>query len=253
MTVTTTSVDSATGLLEEACSRNTPAELHYDGAKGSVIVGRVRILELTEDFLLADRPRYADGQEGIPRHKKISVHILINGTRYQFDSAIEKEHLVVRLNAQKRVQGIALQKPTSVKQSQRRENHRLSVVSFDPIRVVLAQSNPDLPGTCELDAKRFKAKLADISVGGVSLLVERSELATVSVGDAYFICFALPLDTGDFQMLARVQHGRKIEVTGAYRVGFSFRPWRGRQDESEQIRLSQALATLQRHALQRRR
>lgn len=240
-------------LLEAGCARNVPAELHYEDARGMVSVARARLLGVEGKEILADRPLYLEDNAEIPPGKPITVHVLVNGTRYQFTSAITAVNRFVRLNARQVVPGIALRKPKTVAPSQRRANLRISLANYDPISVVLVHPHPDIPDACWIDAHALSAWLIDLSGGGTSVLVDRMILGRVRRGEQFYLTFFLPLDGGWFNMLGTVRQCRTVEVSNSLRIGFNFRPWPGSNFAQDQQRVSRFVAAFERRILRRRK
>lgn len=240
-------------LLGAACARSAPAELLYEDRQGAVATARVRLLKMEENRILADRPIGLDSDCKIPAGVKITVHASIHGTRYQFDSVIEQMHRRVPVNRRQTVHGIALRKPTSLSESQRRANLRVSMVGYDPINVEMVRPSPDVPDACSIDTEMIVGWLIDLSVGGALILVDRRVLASVAPPDRFFLTFSLSSVDEPFYMLASVQHTRIVRANKSLRVGLSFRPWRGQHFLQDQRRLSRFIVEHERRMLRRRR
>lgn len=240
-------------IIGEGCARNIPAELQYEDRDGAIITGRVRLLELTKDQVLADSPAYLRDDGQIPTGAAITVHMLLNKSRYQFESVIEDADLAVRLNARQTVPGIALCRPADISDSQRRTNLRITMLGYDPINVNLVRPDPDVPEACSIDARIIAGWMIDLSVRGVSLLVDRRVLPSARRGQCFFLSFALPSVTEEFHMLGSVRHGRIVRASGSLRVGVSLRPWRDRMFKQDQARISRFIAEHERRMLRRRR
>ena len=95
-------------LLDIACARNVPAEVQYDHADGTLVTCRIRLLEMDDRQIIADGPRYTGEQRRIPCGRQVKVHFLLNGSRYEFASSIERGSVLISLNERNRVPGIAL-------------------------------------------------------------------------------------------------------------------------------------------------
>ena len=240
-------------LLRAGCARNVPAELHYEPANGALVAARVRLLELTKHHILADRPLLVGGEQTIPVGKSISVHVSVRGTRYKFPSAIESDRRRVRLNARQLVPGIALRRPATMSESQRRSHLRVSLASIEPINVDLARPHETSIDACSVDAGQISAWLLDLSVGGASLLVDRRVLDKVTAGERFHISFELPCMEIPFCMFATVRHSRTVERSDSLRIGVLFKPWPGSSFAMDQSRISQFVAAYERRMLRRRK
>ncbi len=253
MAPSTTSSDTALGLLGVACARNTTAELQHEDRLGIIRTARVRLLEMRKDEILADEPVYVDEEDEIPLGAGISVHVLINGIPYQFDSTIVHGRRLIQLNAQQVIPGIALRKPHSLAGSQRRAAHRISMAGFAPTEVLMVRPHAEHASACALDAERVSGLVTGLSAGGISILVDPRSLSRVRRNEQFFLTFTLPSGGEAFCMLGNVRHSYRVEVNAMLRLGLAFRAWRGRHHRYEQLRLSQSLVKLERRQLQRRR
>ncbi len=250
---TNTSSKTVEALIGAACARNTSAELQYEHRNGGIITAHVRLVSLTQDQVLADKPVCLCDDGAIPTGAPITVHIMLRGYRYQFDSMIEEDNRRVPLNARQTVPGIALRKPDTIVESQRRAYLRVSMVGYDPINVYLAHPHPHIPDTCSIDAKIITGCLLDLSVGGILVLVDQQILRSVKSGERFFTAFALPGDAGEFNLLASVRHSSIVANKQSLRLGLSFHPWRGQEFKYDQRRISRYVAEHQRRMLRRRR
>ncbi len=239
-------------LIGEGCARNIPAELLYEDPDGSSITGRVRLLEMTKQHILADRPAYPDGDSAIPAGAEITVHLRIGGSRYQFASVIEESSRTVRLNARQVVPGIAMRKPLVITDSQRRAHLRVSMLAYDPINVHLVSAHPDLPDACSVDAQVIYGWMTDLSVGGVSVLVDQDVFDVADPDSRLFLTFALPGVANGFNMLASVRHCRVVPSSNSLRLGIGFCPWLHRRFTRDQDRISRFVTEQERRLLRRR-
>jgi c-di-GMP-binding flagellar brake protein YcgR len=247
------SSDAVGNLLAEGCQRNVPAELHYETADRNMVTGRVRLLALTDSHVLTDAPVLLEGDEAIPCGKKITVHIQINGRRYQFQSRIEDDRRLVPLNARQTVPGLALARPTEISESQRRGHFRISLVAYDPVNVDLAYAEVGIPDACSLSGGVVRGWLVDLSVGGVSVMLDGRITPRAATGDRFYLSFQLPEMSGPFYMLGSVRHWREVPKSKSVRIGFSFRAWGGSPLVAEQQRLSRFISSHERRVLRRRK
>ena len=164
LSTTATSKASTDELLKEACARNVSAELHYFPMDGPVIVGRARLLTLTDEHILVEKPAYVDDRQAIPSHRPITVHISLRGTRYQFESTIEAGRTFVRLNQYNRVPGIMLRRPGELVPAQRRRHLRLSVAGLDPIPIQLVRAHPEIEDACRVNEEIIPGRMVNFVV-----------------------------------------------------------------------------------------
>ncbi len=167
-----TATNALDQLLADACERNVSVELYFQRSEGPAITARARLLELTDERILADRPACADPSAHIPAGRKITVHAVIGGLRYQFDSVIENSVTWVQLNSKQRVPGIALRRPTQIRRSERRAHFRVSLVGIEPIVVELVRGHPEVVEACVIHSGRSCGRMVNLSGGGAAVLGE---------------------------------------------------------------------------------
>ena len=240
-------------VLEAACARNLPAELHFEAPDGLLVTARVRMLELAARQIICDRPSDPTEEGEIPAGEAVTVHLAIHGSWYQFDTVIENTKGAVRLNARQTVPGIALKRPLVLTESQRRTHLRVSMLGYDPINVDMVRHRPEMTDATPADAKLIPAWLVDLSVGGLSVLVDRQVLPSAEAREQFCVCFELPLVAEDFIMLSSLQHSRIVESSDSLRLGLRFCTWRHNDLSRDQQRLARFVAQHERRLLRRRR
>lgn len=240
-------------IIHEACLRNVPAELFFEPRHGVITVARVRLLELTDLELHADTLMYVNSGEQIPIGAPITVHMSVNGSRYQFASAIIDKTITIQLNRHQQVRGIAMKIPVCVTSSQRRNALRISTVRYEPISASLARPCPVVSDACPVCGPVIQGWVVDLAVGGMGIVIEASMARGVKLGDQFFTTFTLPGVEDDFSMLVVVRHTREIERNESVRLGLAFLPWQIRQHRVQEQRLSRFVTTHERLTLKRRK
>ena len=240
-------------LIGKACARNVPAELHVEDTAGNLTIGRVRLLEMTNGLVLADRPMILDGDSAIPDGSTLTVHFALNGSRYQFESLLEASGLTVLLNAHQRVSGISLRQPFVVTDSQRRSNLRVSVLGYDPISIMLIEPHPEITDACPIDAHIIAGWIVDVCGGGASVLLQQDALPKDKSGQRFYLNFMLPAVEHEFSMLGVVRNVRRVERSESIRLGIKFRPWRGRIYQRDLQRITRFVTAHERQLLKRRK
>jgi c-di-GMP-binding flagellar brake protein YcgR len=254
MSTTTTSTEVTDKILSEACSRNTPVELHYEDSKRKqVVIGRARILQLSSDSVLIDRPMYRDGDGHIPLGRPLRVYLLLGHMRYTFKSAITASDIRVRLNEQEQVPGIALRRPTSVAQAQRRGYYRMSLAGSKPIDVELARVDPRVRDACPIDGRVGTGRMHNLSARGVALLVPRRTLGNAELGEQFYLTFRLPGIDDEICVLATVKHAVLVQPSNLFKIGLAFVPWAGLDFDRCQTELTRVIANLERRMLRRKK
>jgi c-di-GMP-binding flagellar brake protein YcgR len=239
-------------VLERACARNTPVELHYEQSNGQVISGRTRLLRLLNDRILAEAPSQAGELLAIPAHARIGVHLLLNGTRFEFVSAILDVGLKARLNRHTLVRAVALRRPTHIRESQRRSSYRITLAAKS-LPVTLAPAHRSIPLACDTRGPVIRATLANLSAGGLAILADGTDKHLLEVGRRLFSIFELPDEPDAFNMLVEVRHTQVIRAGSAVKAGMAFVPWEGSNLQTESHRITRLIARIERKVLRRTR
>lgn len=227
MSGSATATVSAEGIIQAACARNAAVELRYERADGTTIRARTRLLGSLPERLLADALSYEQSGQRLPVGRPLTVTMMLNGKRYEFVSVIEDRAVKIKLNAERKVRGLALRLPVAVVESQRRAHFRVSVLGRDPMTVTLVPCHPRLRDVCEIDAQPVRGKLLNVSGGGMALLVSRRELSHVRSGQRFFLTFQLSAEPDEFVMMGVVRHSVLVASSDCLRLGIAFLPWGG--------------------------
>ena len=237
-------------LLEEACDRNLPVELHHRRQNDDLTVARSRILAADDDYLYIDRPQCIGGSVEFVPGQKLEAYISYCDMLYMFKTEVISPACLVRLNKQKRVNGMSLSRPGRVKPGQRRAHFRVSLACSEPVHVRLHAASYVDPEICPLDARRVHGMLVDVSLGGASVLINGVGYSTFNVGDLFFMSFTLPEDEREFMYLVRVRQTRPIPDGTACRLGIQFENWPTERDlRLQQQLLQQFITQMQRAGL----
>lgn len=212
-------------LLAEACHRNTAAELHFDCGEGGLVTARVRLLGLDRQQVLTDRPQSMGKLVVFKRRQPLLVYFPLGGVRYAFRSHVVRSQCLVQLNARQRVMGMAVAFPSEVREQQRRADFRLSLAGHGAMIAEVHQGLPGDGGSAPIGAKRFSARMVNISAGGVGLLIDARETRDWRLGDTFFVSFHLPDVEAEFQMMTEFRHYRRIHDGLSAVAGFRFIPW----------------------------
>lgn len=240
-------------LLAEACDRNAPAEIAFAHRVGPPLIARVRLLELSDEFIRADRPTKNRHSEDIPAGRPITVHVSLRGARYQFDSVILEEKTWIQLNSEHRIPGIVLRRPNEIVRSERRFWYRVSLAGIAPIQIELARAHPEYLDACLLEPGVFGGRMLNLSGGGMAVLIDRRDLGTAKHNERYFLSFSLPGVEEPCYQLAEVRHVQHIESSDSIRLAFAFLRWGGRNLASEQRVLCRFIVEQQRRLLRLRK
>lgn len=240
-------------LLAEACERNAPAELVLARSDGLAITARVRFLKLIDDEILADKPGDGERAGQIPLDRSITVHLVIGGVRYQFDTVVVEHRNWVELNSEQLVPGIVLRKPSEIARSERRADYRVSLAGISPIDVEMVRGDPDVRDACLWEPGRIGARMLNISAGGVALLATRRQLRSAKRGERYFLSFDLADADEGFCVLAEIRQVFFVEASDSLRLALAFREWGGRHFRYDQRRITKFITEQQRRLLRMRK
>ncbi|MCP4250466.1 MAG: flagellar brake protein [bacterium] len=240
-------------VLREACTRNTPAELHLKQGDTGLTTARVRLLGWDDDLIYVDRPQRVGESIQLQARQQVTVHLAMGGTRYSFRTRVRRAFCLVRLNAKQRVPGAALDVPAEVHQQQRRADFRLSLAGRDRVIVSMHQGRTEDGGSAPVDAPHFPGWLAQISPGALGLVADRSVAGAWKTGVRFFVSFHLPTVETEFCVLAEFRYSRRI-CDGLFVLGgFRFAPWPAAQPVQYQRSVTRFIASEQRRQLRRGR
>ena len=240
-------------LLAAACDRSVVLQLHYEDSSGSQVIGKTRIRSLNERQILADAISFVDKNERIPSGRPLRAHFKIRGNRLQFRTVIENNRVPVAGPGRDRAYGVALRKPTSLSESQRRTHVRVSVAAGEAIQVFVVHRSGKTPNACAVDAAHPLGRLLNVSAGGMTVLLPMDGLRRSKENDRFFLTFALPQGGGDFHLLGSLRHTRKVERSDSLRVSFAFKPWDGSALRNDQMRIERFIVEREREILRRRK
>ena len=246
-------LDQSAEILDAACARNLPLELHHRAADDQIMVARTRVLDVDDESIYLDLPQRSGGTFSPVRGQAVTAYMRVNGRRLVFHAHVTRARCHVRLNDQTRVAGFSISRPTKVEEAQRREDFRITVASIDPIEVRLHEVTDADTTKCLLDAKRFEGSLVDISGGGVCVRVDAGQRREFHTQERHFIDFVLPENAGEIVMLTELCHAQQILNAEATRIGLQFLPWTPQFTKPQVQRIARFCAYLQRRIAQRAR
>ncbi len=245
-----TDINEGIALLQEACARNTPVELHHYSTTDELIVLRSRVLGMDAEHLYLDRAQRIGGTLTLRAGKTVTAYLLLHGKRYSFGTKVVHADCPVALNAQTQVRGMAVRKPRRVEEGQRREDFRISLACIDPIEAALHEVTSEDMNSCSLDAGRFVGRLVDISRGGCSVRVEAEERRSFMPGERFFIMFEASTH-GGLVLPVEMCHAREILEGEANRIGLKVLAWNRVITKPHIQRLARFCADVERRARSR--
>ncbi len=207
-------------MLESACARNTSAELHCEGDEGR-LTARLRLLAVESHQLLTDEAQFVGSATVLRQRQSVMIHFLYDGVRWAFRTQVSRPLLLVTLNNEFRVRGMALQLPDQIAEQQRRSDFRVSLAGRDIVANLHATAAGDVR-VCPVDAERFEGRLTNISAGGLGLLVSRNSRRSFALGELFYACFRLPDLDPECVLPVEVRNHRRVAESGATLVGVRF-------------------------------
>lgn len=234
-------------LLDEAASRNIAIELHYMDAAGQLMVGRTRVLGMDDERIYLDMPQSIGKEVRYLCGQRVTAHVQMYGTRYEFNAIVSESRCPVQLNRAKRVEGMALWKPRMAQESQRRHDYRVSFTMVDPVNLLFHEATDPTGHSCLVTARRMQGRVANLSLGGVGVRVDVPPTDKFKIAQRWFLSFQLGDQKDNFLMLAELRHFRSILNDQASIIGFQFLQWPDRHElQRQQQRISRHLTEIQR-------
>ncbi len=240
---------AARALLQTACARNRPAELHCECDNQS-LVARLRLLRLDRDQICTDAPQFAFGTEVLARHQHVVIYLIVEGSRYTFRTRVANPRLLVELNAENRILGMGLQIPGRIETQQRRADYRVSVAGQDvPIRFRRVEGADGAPATDKEDGP-FEGRVTNISAGGAGTIVDYAQHKSFALGQRYIVEFKLPGADEAFELDAEIRNFRDVPVNESHVVGLRFLPAVDPSTRSHFAQINRFVVAQQRRELQ---
>jgi len=174
-------------------------EIHaVQRSSGVTVIARTRLLGINDENLIFDSLQYRPNSDRIPVGATVEARFLLDGKRYGFVSRFLKDRVVFQLNKQQRLRGIALAKPASVSEEQRRNNFRVSLVGSKATPVSIVRAHDQISDACRIDGYVGTGQIVNLSASGMGLQVDRSVLPKAAEGELYYLTFDLEgLDNPD--------------------------------------------------------
>ncbi len=212
-------------MLELACARNVPVELHRRGAEGLQPVMRARLIALDEQQLYLDSPQTIGLAQTLTAGEMLVGYFDIGEEMYTFEAAVAHAACHVRLNSEMTVPGLSLTRPARVVTGQRRSFYRRSVAGEGAISVCVHVTDGQRPDVCPLNARRLAGTLVDASEGGFGVNIADDPSQPVKQWDQVFVRFTLPGSTIETVLLCQVRQVRALPRVKQVRLGLMALPW----------------------------
>ncbi len=240
--------------IRAAAARNGSVELHFYDRGGAFCRIRVRMLDMAKDGrLVLDRPERSGQTVHIPHRQKLTGFVLMHGRRFRFTSRLHDGRILVSINDRQRVPGIVLDPPDQIEEQQRRRDYRVTLASDQVLTVELVAMDPAVPNACPVGARRYEARLIDISAGGMSLAGERRAFRTLVEECCCFATFHLPGSSRPLDLLLEVRHAVDVWESRQRRIGCAIVPWRSSHANADTRAILRFVTQEQRRQLAHRR
>lgn len=230
------------GVLARACERNTPIELHYfnpcqaaDSVEPEVLRAQTRLIALEADSVAVDFPQDIGHTLRLRCGIQVRAYFMLDEIIYNFHATVLEMRSRVELNRQTTLVGCRLTRPDRVVAAQRREDHRVSVATREPIGIQIHEAGLEDFSACPLSAWRGSGRIVNLSRGGMAVRLEGDDRHKFPVGRRCFFSFGLPPDRESLLMLGEVRHAREILEGSAAVLGVQFLTWPGTLEHRQRI------------------
>jgi hypothetical protein len=213
------------GVLERACARNVPVELHRRNSDGLQPVMRARLIALDDANLYLDSPQTIGLNACVEDDEQLVGYFDLGENMFTFDTTVVHALCNIRLNAEKTVPGLSVTRPAAVQTGQRRSFFRRCVAAERPIEVSVHVTDPSQPDSCPVDALRVAGTLVDASEGGFGVNIPHDPRRPVKLWDQIFVRFQLPGLETETELLCEVRQIRALPRLGLVRLGLMALPW----------------------------
>lgn len=218
-------------VLQQACDRNTPLELHYinpgyaaSTMEPETLRAQTRLLSLQPDSLLVDFPQDIGRTLRLRSGHHARAYFTVGETIYHFPTTITELQYRMELNQEKRIIGCRLARPERIITAQRREDHRVSVAAQDGFSVAIHEAGSDILTAIPLKARRGIGRIVNISRGGMGIRIDGEQRLKFRPGQYCFYSFSLPTASTPIIILGEFQHSRNLG-RDACLMGVQFLRW----------------------------
>ena len=209
-------------LIEQACSINLGAEIHYERNE-TLCTARCRLLWVNDEELRTDSPQCIGKQVALLPDEEVTVYFVLDDKHYSFETKVIKAVMGVDLNAETQVVGMSIHIPDEIREQQRRQHFRVPLSTYD-IRVHAHEAHAEVAGCAATECVRFSGRLINISCGGLGLLVEARPGLRFKMWTRLYVDFCLPGEETAVLFLAEIKHIRTFPERDRFVLGMQFLP-----------------------------
>lgn len=239
---------SSLELLFEAVNHNQSVELQHVGPTGKVRSGKTRLLFMDADSLYLATPVQDGKPVAFGVDCCVDVYTRVHRQTYAFQSKVLRTDCVIKLNSGKTLTGIQLSKPSELKETQRRNNYRVSLASMVPIDAMMqAVCDQDTNSESGPVGGKIKSQLVNLSSGGCGVVLSQKEAQKFRLGNLILLSFDLPVESESFTFQTRICQIIPVQERETVRLGLQFVEWPNRTEFRKALRpLEKFIADLQR-------
>ncbi|MCG3180542.1 MAG: Flagellar brake protein YcgR [Phycisphaerae bacterium] len=223
--VTTVEADVRENLLGDAAARNLAADLVVVQGENLQANLKSRFLQHEPDRLLLEVPSHNGRPVVLQPGQFVEVYFKVGNERFGFDSRVVG-YTRVDLNEQTAVEALVVAPPHFLERRQRRKFYRISVATLPTIDCRLWPVDAD-PSR----APAVKARLCNISAGGVAVLLDGEDSCRFVSDESYRLRFSLPEgqwaaqdEAKQFEFEAVACHVRHVFQNRRMILGLAFLP-----------------------------
>lgn len=213
--------------LEDACARNVPLELHSVSYDRAVPAARARMIDLDEDYIYLEKPQIIGRNVRLHKAQLFEAFFNYNDVLFTFKTHVAEPTTAVRLNRQKIVEGLVVERPPAIKPGQRRQYYRTSLASIpEPIHAMI-QETGDVADDPQPDDRGAwqPAAIVDASAGGFGVRIDDGKYTRYKIYHNYFVRISLPDGRTEITVLCELRQVRSLLNGQATKLGMLLLPW----------------------------
>lgn len=237
-------------MLAEICSRGQAAEIHY-WHRNEPRVARTQLIELGEEQIKISKPQCIGADVVIRVGTPITIYFPYAKDIFAFKSTILEPTTIFSLNRNKKIVGVAIERPTEIVRQQRRHDYRVSLAVYD-IRAWMHRLVEGDVRQAPINADRFEGRLTNISTSGFGIILPSNKCPRMKLWDHFMSRFSLP-EQGDFMLPVQLRHARRVHEGENIVMGFRFCDVDDPHVRRQSTRLSRFITSEQRRQLQFKR
>jgi c-di-GMP-binding flagellar brake protein YcgR len=218
-------------LLELACAYNAPLSIQLESGE-DIYRYKSRMLDLTKGggskTLVIDMPSSQGPAKALTPGAQITLFFALEPSRYAFDSVVLGKTSFA-LSGDKKISALEISYPDVLKSGQRRAYFRVPIPMRNPIKVdcdvigdgAKQQLEEESPEEA-LSRPILQGDAINLSVGGMLIEFEKSELSLIEVGAKLDLVFSLDRGEEPLKFSAIIRRVEEKAASGKPRAGVEF-------------------------------